>query len=217
MRDYSKIADNTLLLVKVAQEKCKEAGAALAAHASRGPPQLDLRTLEGVAKARFVLIHVAEFMFRGCEDGDATWEKAEMRIELGILFEEARRMCDNCSSPVPRVYLLKQLARRFGLGSIQRLAQVRNLAWILPPKDRTRQVSMVFRTPRKYAFDVTSGTHVQYHGSYRLVKVSCPSVRPVRVVHFIHESYDPYGSSNLFTSRTTRTGRLMYSPALRVV
>ena len=155
MRDYSKIADNTLL--KVAQEKCKEAGAALAAHASRGPPRLDVRTLEGVAKARFALIHVAEFMFRSCEDGDATWQEAEMRNELGILFEEARRMCYNCSSPVPRVYLLKQLARRFGLGSIQRLAQVRTLAWILPPKDRTRQVSTGgFRTPRKYVFDVTS-------------------------------------------------------------
>ena len=46
-------------------------------------------------------------------------------------------------------------------------------------------------------------THVQYHGSYRLVKVSCPSVRPVRVVQLIHESYDP--------------GRLIYSRVVQPV
>lgn len=39
----------------------------------------------------------------------------------------------------------------------------------------------------------------------------------IRVAYCIHESSDSYESSYVFTSRTTRTSRLMYLRAIRLV
>ena len=65
----------------------------------------------------------------------------DMRIttEMLSLFEAVKTMC--CKSNTVRLYLLKQLARRFGVEVIQTLCERKELDWIVPLESRTQQVT----------------------------------------------------------------------------
>ena len=128
------------LKISVAQDMCKDATVVLTSQASCQAQQLDVGALQGVAKARFALALVAEFMFMSNEE---PWQEREIRNGLEDLFEEARRMCNETQSSVPHVYLLKQLVCRFGLDSVKQLSKRKDLEWILPPGDRDTQVSVI--------------------------------------------------------------------------
>ena len=64
----------------------------------------------------------------------------QLKNELKTLFEDCRRMCLKTLSPVPRMYLLKQLARRFGIDAITVVSERRDLEWVLPAEAREKQV-----------------------------------------------------------------------------
>ena len=138
------------VMITVAQNMCKDASVVLTSPASRQAQELDVKALEGVAKARFALALVAEFMFLRSEDSEGPWQDIEIRNGLEVLFNEARVMCYKTLSPVPRVYLLKQLARRYGVNSIHSLSKQKDLEWILPPETRDRQVSAIVQPESFY-------------------------------------------------------------------
>ena len=140
---YSKTSGNLLVMIKLAQPLCDECTPLLnAGSLQQHTRELDVVVLEGVAKARYVLALVADFMYKfAVEDRNAApWNDLQIRNELETLFEGVRRMCCQGSSPVPRLYLLKQLVRRYGVDAINVLCGIKAFEWIVPPESRDKQV-----------------------------------------------------------------------------
>ena len=79
----------------------------------------------------------AEFMNLMAEKG--TLDDMRITTEMLSLFEAVKTMC--CKSTTVRLYLLKQLARRFGVEVIQTLCERKELDWIVPLESRTQQVT----------------------------------------------------------------------------
>ena len=131
-------------MIKLAQQLCEECTPLLTSGSlQQHTRELDVVVLEGVAKARYVLALVADFMYKtAVEDRDTdSWNELQIRNELEILFEGVRRMCCEGSSAVPRLYLLKQLVRRYGAESIHVLCGIKAFEWIVPPESRDKQVN----------------------------------------------------------------------------
>ena len=131
------------MMIKLAQNLCDECTPLLTSDSlQQHARELDVVVLEGVAKARYVLALVADFMYKSAvEDRDtAPWNDLRIRNELETLFEGMRRMCCQGSCPVPRLYLLKQLVRRYGVEAIHVLCGKRAFEWIVPPESRDKQV-----------------------------------------------------------------------------
>lgn len=131
------------MMIKLAQKLCDECTPLLTSGSlQQHTRELDVVVLEGVAKARYVLALVAEFMYKtAVEDRDTgSWNELQIRNELEIFFEGARRMCCDGSSPVPRLYLLKQLVRKYGAESLHVLCGIKAFEWIVPPENRNKQV-----------------------------------------------------------------------------
>lgn len=140
---YSKTSGNSLVMIKLAQQLCDECTALLTSGSlQQHTRELDVVVLEGVAKARYVLALAADFMYKtAVEDKDTdSLDERQIRNELETLFEGVRRMCCQGSSPVPRLYLLKQLVRKYGAESIHVLGGIKALEWIVPPENRDKQV-----------------------------------------------------------------------------
>ena len=135
------------MMIKLAQQLCNECTPLLTSFSlQQHTRELDVVVLEGVAKARYVLALVADFMYKtAVEDRDTdSWNERQIRNELEILFEGVRRMCCEGSSPVQRLYLLKQLVRRYGAESIHVLCGIKAFEWIVPPESRDKQVKCCF-------------------------------------------------------------------------
>lgn len=131
------------MMIKLAQQLCDECTPLLTSGSlQQHTRELDVVVLEGVAKTRYALALVAEFMYKAAvEDRDAApWSDRQIRNELETLFEGVRRMCCGGLSPVPRLYLLKQLVRRYGAESIHVLCGIKAFEWIVPPENRDKQV-----------------------------------------------------------------------------
>lgn len=130
------------MMIKLAQQLCHECTPLLTSGSlQQHTRELDIVVLEGVAKARYALALVADFMNETAVAEDtAPWNDLQIRKELEILFEGVRRMCCEGSSPVPRLYLLKQSVRRYGVESIHVLCGIKAFEWIVPPESRDKQV-----------------------------------------------------------------------------
>ena len=131
------------MMIKLAQQLCDECTPLMTSGSlQQHTRELDVAVLEGVAKARYVLALVADFMYKTAvgDSGTDSWNELQIRSELEILFEGVRRMCCEGSSPVPRLYLLKQLVRRYGAESINVLCGMKAFEWIVPPENRDKQV-----------------------------------------------------------------------------
>ncbi|XP_078381354.1 E3 ubiquitin-protein ligase rnf213-alpha-like isoform X3 [Oculina patagonica] len=137
---YSKTSGNLLVMIKLAQHLCDECTPLLSSNVlQQRTRELDVIVLEGVAKARYALALAAEFMYKSAVEDTSPWNDLQIRNELRTLFEGVKRMCDKSLSPVPRLYLLKQLVRRFGVESIHVLCGLRVFEWIVPPENRDKQ------------------------------------------------------------------------------
>lgn len=140
---YSKASDNLLVMIKLAQKLIEECTPLLISNSlQQRTRDIDVDVLEAVAKARYALASVAEFMYKSVTEKDAPWNELPVQIELQSLFEGARRMCYKSLSHIPRLYLLRQLARRFGVESINILCGKKETEWILPQESRDKQVKM---------------------------------------------------------------------------
>ncbi|KAJ7339580.1 hypothetical protein OS493_005983 [Desmophyllum pertusum] len=137
---YSKTSDNLLVMIKLAQQLCDECTPLLSSSSlQQRTRHIDVVVLEGVAKARYALALVAGFMYKSTVEDAGPWKDRQIERELQTLFEGVRRMCYKSLSPVPRVYLLKQLVRRFGVESIHVLCGIKEFEWIVPPESRDKQ------------------------------------------------------------------------------
>ena len=102
---------------------------------------MSAQSLDGVAKGRYVLSLVVEYLYKLFIEGDSSYKDA--KIELKSLFNSARKLCMEVSSSTPQLYLLKQLVRRYGLDCVRTLGEFEELAWILPTEAR-QQVRMMY-------------------------------------------------------------------------
>ena len=128
-------------MIKLARQLCDECTPLLKSSSIQTARELDVMVLEGVAKARYILALTAQFMYKSAVEDTSPWNDRQIENELQILFEAMRRMCDKSLNPAPRLYLLKQLARRFGVEVINVVCGRKDLDWIVPPESRVQQVN----------------------------------------------------------------------------
>ena len=130
-------------MIKLAQQLSDECTPLLISSSLRPTRELDVDVLEGVAKARYTLALTAEYMYKSTVENTELWNDRQIKMELETLFETARRLCYKSLSPAPRLFLLKQLARRFGVEAIHVLCGKKELEWIVPPESRNKQVENI--------------------------------------------------------------------------
>ena len=130
-------------MIKLAQQLCDDCTPLLISSALRPTREIDVDVLEGVAKARYTLALTAEFMYKSTVENTEPWSDRLIKMELETLFETARRLCYKSLSPAPRLFLLKQLARRFGVEAIHVLCGKKEVEWIVPPESRNKQVENI--------------------------------------------------------------------------
>ena len=131
------------MMIKLAQQLSDECTPMLISSSPRPTRELDVDVLEGVAKARYTLALTAEFMYKSTVENTEPWSDRLIKMELETLFDTARRLCYKSLSPAPRRFLLKQLARRFGVEAIHVLCGKKEVEWIVPPESRNKQVENI--------------------------------------------------------------------------
>ena len=130
-------------MIKLAQQLGDDCTPLLISSALRPTREIDVDVLEGVTKARYTLARTAEYMYKSTVENTEPWNDRQIKMELETLFETARRLCYQSLSPAPRLFLLKQLARKFGVEAIHVLCGKRELEWIVPPESRNKQVENI--------------------------------------------------------------------------
>ena len=147
------VVDKTLTFkLKYAKKTCEEAFKALTAN-DEDSLEMSPAGLDGVAKGRFVISLVADYLYKWFIEGDGSFNDLDVRREVDLLLESARMLCMERSSSTPQLYLLKQLVRRYGLDRVRTLGEYEELEWILPPETR-QQVS--YKSGSKMNCKVTS-------------------------------------------------------------
>ena len=107
--------------------------------------ELQVDSLDAVAKARYILGVTAEYLYMSCVSDDEQWRKPETRNALDVLFNNVRALCTAGHSRSPALYLLKQLVKRYGGHSIATIAQNEELSWIVPAEFQRREASYLFQ------------------------------------------------------------------------
>ena len=144
---------NSKLTVKLkhAKKTCEESFTALRA-GDEDSAEMSPISLDGVAKGRYVLSLVVEFLYKLFIEGDSSYKDLDAKREVMLLLESARKLCmevssstpqqvssstpQQVSSSTPQLYLLKQLVKRYGLDCVRTLGEYEELVWILPPEAR---------------------------------------------------------------------------------
>ena len=135
-RYQAKVSDSKLTVkFKHAKKICEEAFKALSVNSDKSF-EMSADTLEAVAKGRYVLKLVADYMFKCFIEGDSSYRDFDARRELMSLLESARRFCVEGSSATPQLYLLKQLVCLYGFDCVRSLGGYQELEWVLPLEAR---------------------------------------------------------------------------------
>ena len=121
--------------LKHAKKTCQEALTALKA-SDEDSAEMSALSLDGVAKGRYVLSLVVEYLYKLFIEGDSSYKDLDAKREVMLLLESARKLCVEVSSSTPQLYLIKQLVWRYGLDCVRTLGEYEELAWILPPEAR---------------------------------------------------------------------------------
>ena len=121
--------------LKHAKKTCQEALTALKA-SDEDSAEMSAVSLDGVAKGRYVLSLVVEYLYKLFIEGDSSYKDLDAKREVMLLLESARKLCVEVSSSTPQLYLIKQLVWRYGLDCVRTLGEYEELAWILPPEAR---------------------------------------------------------------------------------
>ena len=131
-----KVSDSTLTVkFKHAEKICEEAFKTLSLNSDKSF-EMSADTLEAVAKGRYVLNLVADYMFKCFIERDSSCRDLDARRELMSLLESARRFCVEGSSATPQLYLLKQLVCLYGFDCVRSLGGYQELEWVLPLEAR---------------------------------------------------------------------------------
>ena len=135
-RYQAKVADSKLTVkLKHTKRICDETFEALTT-SDEGSFEINANSLEGVAKGRYVLLLVADYLYKWFIEGDRSFNDLDVKREVMALLESARQLCVEGSSSTPQLYLLKQLVRRYGFDCVRTLGGYKELEWILPPDAR---------------------------------------------------------------------------------
>ena len=130
------MADSKLTVkLKHTKKTCEESFKALRA-SDEDSAEMSALSLDGVAKGRYVLSLVAEYLYKLFIEGDNSYKDLDAKREVMFSLESARKLCMEVSSSTPQLYLLKQLVRRYGLDCVRTLGEYEELAWILPSEAR---------------------------------------------------------------------------------
>ena len=121
--------------LKHAKKTCQEALTALKA-SDEDSAEMSALSLDGVAKGRYVLSLVVEYLYKLFIEGDSSYKDLDAKREVMLLLKSTRKLCMEVSSSTPQLYLLKQLVWRYGLDCVRTLGEYKELAWILPPEAR---------------------------------------------------------------------------------
>ena len=121
------------LKLKHAKKTCEESFTALKA-SDEDSAEISALSLDWVAKGRYVLSLVVEYIYNFFIEGDSSYKDLDAKSEVMLLLESARKLCMEVSSSTPWLYLLNQLVRRYGLDCVRTLGEYEELAWILPPE-----------------------------------------------------------------------------------
>ena len=121
--------------LKHAKKTCQEALTTLKA-SDEDSAEMSALSLDGVAKGRYVLSLVVEYLYKLFIEGDSSYKDLDAKREVMLLLESTRKLCMEVSSSTPQLYLLKQLVWRYGLDCVRTLGEYKELAWILPPEAR---------------------------------------------------------------------------------
>ncbi|XP_022796392.1 E3 ubiquitin-protein ligase rnf213-alpha-like isoform X2 [Stylophora pistillata] len=142
-RYQAKVADSKLTVkLKHAKKTCEESFTALSAR-DEDSAEMSALSLDGVAKGRYVLSLVVEFLYKLFIEGDSSYKDLDAKREVLSLLECARKLCMGMSSSTPQLYLLKQLVRRYGLDCVRTLGEYEELAWILPAEARHQEEDVI--------------------------------------------------------------------------
>ena len=99
--------------------------------------EVNSRSLESVAKGRYVITELASYLYKCYIEGDPTYsEDLDVQRELLSLIESAEQLCTLGSSRTLLLYLVKQIIRRYGFAYVRTLGGYRELEWIVPPEAR---------------------------------------------------------------------------------
>ena len=135
-RYQAKVSDSKLTVkFKHAKKICEEAFKALSVNSDKSF-EISADSLEAVAKGRYVLNLVADYMFKCFIEGNSSYRDLDARRELMSLLESARCFCVEGSSSTPQLYLLKQLVRLYGFDCVRTLGGYQELEWVLPLEAR---------------------------------------------------------------------------------
>lgn len=139
-RYQSKLIDSKLTVkFKLAKKICDEVLTTLkdVAVADDRSVEMNANFLEGVAKGRYVLTLVADYLYKLFIEGDSNYSgDLDAQRELNSLLESAKRLCIESVSTTPQLFLVKQLVRRYGFDCVRTLAGYQELEWIVPPEAR---------------------------------------------------------------------------------
>ncbi|XP_077980164.1 E3 ubiquitin-protein ligase rnf213-alpha-like [Glandiceps talaboti] len=136
-------SDSQLGLIREAMEKLDPS-----VHTDRQTQGgINVYQLESIAGARFGLVIAAELIYRYYGDNEQQNKAQQERQPENFnharrLLDIARKFCDNSTSKWPKVFLIKQLGRRYGTDCIQSLIKQPQLRWIMPPEGNV-QVAFV--------------------------------------------------------------------------
>ena len=98
--------------------------------------ELNVTSLEAIAKARCALTKIAEFMYMSVVSDDERCSNQKTRAVLNPLFNHVQALCASVRSSSPTIFLLKQLVKRYGVNSIATVSQKEELSWIVPAEFR---------------------------------------------------------------------------------
>ena len=108
--------------------------------------ELQVDSLEAVAKARYILGVTAEYLYMSYDSDDEQWSKPKTREALDSLYDKVRELCTVGHSKSPALYLLKQLVKRYGEHSIATITQNEKLSSIVPDEFQQREASYLFQS-----------------------------------------------------------------------
>ena len=108
---------------------------------------IHLQYLEGIAKLRYAIVVVVELLH--CQHGTSSRHQGYYTHETQLLLDIAKRCCSdhivNTDNSGPGVFLVKQLARQYGVSFLTNLTSDQTMQWIVPHHlQRSNEVVVIY-------------------------------------------------------------------------
>ena len=106
--------------------------------------EMQVDSLEAVAKARCSLGMAAHYLYMSCVNDDEKWLQRETRAAMEFFLNTVKALCSlgPTGSKSPALFLLKQLVKRYGGYAIVTVSQKPELSWIVPAEFQRNEVGL---------------------------------------------------------------------------